>query len=121
MLAVPIHHSVPWFLAGFYTQIKIDCCFISEIPMAAALHLPTGKINHSLTLPTHTQMLHTTGTKPGRSKLHLTISTCSHGALAPKSLGTLAANAQQPWWAADSSSADSRAVASKFKLEQQLP
>lgn len=32
--------------------------------------------------------------------------------LAPKSLGTLAANAQQPWWAADSSSADSRAVAS---------
>lgn len=66
MLAVPVHRSVPWFLAGFYTQIKIDCCFISEIPMAAALHLPTGKINHSLTLPTHAQMLHTTGTKPGR-------------------------------------------------------
>lgn len=66
MLAVPVHHSVPWFLAGFYPQIKIDYYFISEIPMAAALHLPTGKINHSLTLPTHTQMLHTTRTKAGR-------------------------------------------------------
>lgn len=57
-LAVPVHHSMPWFLAGFYTQIKIDRCFISEISMAAALHLPTGKINHSFTLPTHTDASH---------------------------------------------------------------
>lgn len=66
---------------------------------------PSHRQNKSLCNPPppHTQVLHTTGTKPGRSKLHLTTSTCSHGALAPKSFGTLAANAQQPWWAADCS------------------
>lgn len=59
VLAVPVLHSVAWFLAGFYSWIKIDCYFISEIPMAAARHLPTGETNHALTflarMPLHSR------------------------------------------------------------------